>query len=127
MALSYHTISDFVSDVSQPSQLTPTCHFIPVVCGLIKSEEVKIRFGFIANLPLEAISEQWMDSDQICTYSGDPIIAKEVSKSFALPMILGKGMTFLVAEDHQTLQQNLIVERLVTPLFDQFAPILCLG
>ena len=54
------TISDFVSDVSQPSQLTPTCHFILVVCGLIKSEEVEIRFGFTANLPLEAISEQWM-------------------------------------------------------------------
>ena len=25
------TISDFDSDVSQPSKLTPTCHFIPVV------------------------------------------------------------------------------------------------
>lgn len=65
--------------------------------------------------------------DQIWTYSGDPIMAKEVSKSFTLPMILGKDLTFLLAEDHQTLQQNSIVERLVTPLFDQFAPIFCFG
>ena len=120
------TISDFVSDVSQPSQLTPTCHFILVVCGLIKSEEVEIRFGFTANLPLAAISEQWMGlfgPNQIPIRFGLSLATLSLLKKFPnhLPYRWFWGRIC------QTLQHNSIVERLVTALFDQFAPILCFG
>ena len=126
---------DANSVVTMPSQITPTCDFVPVLSGLIRSEILEMHFGFSADIPLTRISEHWFDffGLQPCD---DPIESNHVwsfpttlesvgdsSKTFAIPLLLGKDMTFAGIDEFQNLQHSKIVSRLDCCIFDQFGPI----
>lgn len=61
-----------------------------------------------------------MECDQIWSFPSDIPFQADVTQSFAIPMILGSDLTFVRAENHESYQTNLLIERHDSTLYDQF-------
>ena len=133
--MQFGSVDEVHSAVSLPSQITPTCEFVPILTGRIQSDEVCICFGFSADIPPMCIADHWMgffipnmvdnalDCDQIWRFPSDSPFQADETQFFAIPMILGTDLTFVKAEDHQPLQNNPIIVRHDSILFDQFGTV----
>ena len=128
-------VDEVPSAVSSPSQITPTCEFVPILTGRIQSDEVCICFGFSADIPPMCIADHWwgffvpkmvdnpVDCDQIWWFPSDSPFQADETPCFAILMILGTDLTFVRAEDHQPLQNNPVIVRHDSILFDQFGTV----
>ena len=71
----------------------------------------------------EEKQQQKQDCDQIWWFPSDSPFLADETPCFAIPMILGSDLTFVKAEDHQPLQNNPIIVRHDSILFDQFGTV----